>query len=690
MKKTRKSESSVPRTTRGTKVPKMKLSEKILSFSESDTLKLIHNLELHQVELESQNDELKMVRTIAEDAKKKYSELYDFAPLGYFTLSSEGEIIEIYKSGSQMLGKEGLYIKNSRFGFFVSEETKPIFNDFLHKVFNNKTKESCILNLSVNSNLPLIVHLTGIISGNGEHCLVIISDITQRVQAEELHNISETRYRRLFESAKDGILILNAETGMIVDVNPYLIEMLGYSKETFIEKEIWEIGLFKDLAANKVEFLELQQKQFVRYQDLPLETANGQKINVEFVSNVYLEGNNKVIQCNIRDMTTRKQAEVALQRSEEKFRFISENISDVVWIFNFTHDKFTYFSLSLLQLLGYTPVEAIAEGLTKLLSFESSQKLIRYLPLRVSEFLNGIQISYTDEVQFVCKDKTIKWIETVTRYHFAKDRSIEVLGVSRDISIRKLLEEELQIMNKDLQKIIVEKDKFFSIIAHDLRNPFSGFLGLTELMADKLTSMPIDEIQKTANLMRNSATNLFRLLGNLLEWSSMQRGLNIFIPVPFLLKPKVAETLVLVLDGANKKEISVNFNIPDDLVVFADVNMLEGIIRNLVSNAVKFTHPKGNITISANSVPDKSVVISIKDSGIGLNKEMLENLFRLDVSTKRKGTVGEYTTGLGLIICKDFVEKHGGKLWVESEEKIGSTFHFTLPGNMEPSANPKH
>jgi two-component system CheB/CheR fusion protein len=132
-------------------------------------------------------------------------------------------------------------------------------------------------------------------------------DITKTRCAEEKLSLSETRYRRLFESAKEGILILDAETGKIKDVNPFLTELLGYSKEQFIEKAIWEIGFFKDVVANKDKFLELQQKELVRYENLPLETATGKKINVEFVSNVYLVTNVKVIQCFIREITGERQ-----------------------------------------------------------------------------------------------------------------------------------------------------------------------------------------------------------------------------------------------------------------------------------------------------------------------------------------------------------------------------------------------
>ena len=128
------------------------------------------------------------------------------------------------------------------------------------------------------------------------------------------------RYRRLFEAAKDGILILDAETGVIVDVNPFLIEMLGFSHEEICGKELWELGFFKDIAENKANFLELQQKEYIRYEDLPLEIANGRKFHVEFVSNVYQVNHHKVVQCNIRDITERKQTENVLRASEKNYR----------------------------------------------------------------------------------------------------------------------------------------------------------------------------------------------------------------------------------------------------------------------------------------------------------------------------------------------------------------------------------
>ncbi len=163
-------------------------------------------------------------------------------------------------------------------------------------------------------------------------------------------------------------------------------------------------------------------------------------------------------------------------------------------------------------------------------------------------------------------------------------------------------------------------------------------------------------------------------------WSRLQRGLFAFNPSIYPLMPRISENMQMVMEAARKKEISISYDVPEKLEVLADGNMLGGIIRNLATNAVKYTPRGGCILISAEKNSDHAVEISVRDTGIGMDAEMLAGLFRLDSVSNRTGTEGEPTTGLGLILCKDFVEKHGGKLWAESETGKGSTFRFTLPG----------
>jgi signal transduction histidine kinase len=263
-------------------------------------------------------------------------------------------------------------------------------------------------------------------------------------------------------------------------------------------------------------------------------------------------------------------------------------------------------------------------------------------------------------------------------YNF-KGEFIGYLGHCFDISEIKEAEDRIRVKNQELINLNAEKDKFFSIIAHDLRSPFNSFLGLTQIMAEDLNSMEMTEIQLFAISLSKSATNLYGLLENLLEWSGLQRGITGFNPESFSLHPKVVEIMSSVLESANNKGIQVEIIVPDDLKIFADEKMLGSIIRNLASNAIKFTHKGGEIILQARPVNDDIVEISISDSGIGMKNELLDKLFQLNPHSSRIGTDGEPSTGLGLIISKDFIEKHGGLIWAESEEGKGSTFYFTFP-----------
>jgi signal transduction histidine kinase len=237
---------------------------------------------------------------------------------------------------------------------------------------------------------------------------------------------------------------------------------------------------------------------------------------------------------------------------------------------------------------------------------------------------------------------------------------------------------QLKEKNKTISNINTQKDKFFSIIAHDLRGPFNGFLGLTELLVNDLDFMTNEEIQFAAGSMKSSANNLNRLLENLLEWSRMEQGLIAFKPQEYKLKSVVDECVLTFKDIAQKKAIKINYSIDEEITVFADNNILHAVVRNILSNAVKFTPKGGNVIIQVNE-DDTNTTISITDSGIGMNPKMVENLFRLDVQTNRKGTNDEPSTGLGLILCKEFVEKHNGEIWLESVEEQGTTFYFSFP-----------
>ena len=247
-----------------------------------------------------------------------------------------------------------------------------------------------------------------------------------------------------------------------------------------------------------------------------------------------------------------------------------------------------------------------------------------------------------------------------------------------------LLEKTVAMKTSELNELNASKDKFFSIIAHDLKNPFSTIIGFSEMLKDEITTGELNKSGEYAGMIFNSASKTYRLLENLLEWANSQRGKISFNPIPLNLNEIFKEEFKMLDEMAGRKYIKLNSRFTDDLTIVADKNMIKTILRNLISNAIKFTNKNGKVEVTATS-DNKQVMISVSDSGIGMTKETMAKLFRIDSNLSTHGTENEKGTGLGLILCKEFVEKHGGKIWVESESGKGSIFRFTLPMNTKSS-----
>ena len=243
---------------------------------------------------------------------------------------------------------------------------------------------------------------------------------------------------------------------------------------------------------------------------------------------------------------------------------------------------------------------------------------------------------------------------------------------------RKKAEEEIKLKNSLLQTTNAEKDKFFSILAHDLRGPLSAFVAATKMLTEEIQTMDKEDIKEITVSMKTSATNIYSLLENLLEWSRLRRDVMDFVPEKLNLKKKIEACIDVLSESAREKQIEIAISIPDELEVLADNHMFDTIIRNLISNTIKFTTVGGKVSVTARCNNDHFVEVKIIDSGIGMNQELKNKLFHLNEKTSRQGTEGEPSTGLGLLLVKEFIEKHGGKIWVDSEVGKGSTFYFTI------------
>ncbi len=241
-----------------------------------------------------------------------------------------------------------------------------------------------------------------------------------------------------------------------------------------------------------------------------------------------------------------------------------------------------------------------------------------------------------------------------------------------------LSQEALKTANQQLEQTNKEKDKFFSIIAHDLKSPFTGILGLSEMLRDDAPELDTESIIKYAGLIHSSTQQTFELLKNLLEWARMQQGRIPFDPKPFSLNNLIKAEIKGLMNVANQKNIELIDALSENIILTADENMIRTVLRNLIANALKFTPRKGKILIDA-KVENGQTEISVADTGVGMTPETIEKLFKIETSFTKKGTENETGTGLGLMLCKEFIEKHAGKIRVESEVGKGSTFFVLMP-----------
>jgi PAS domain S-box-containing protein len=505
-----------------------------------------------------------------------------------------------------------------------------------------------------------------ILDEEGKNIIATISqDITSRKLTEDALSLSETRYRRLFESAKDGILIIDAETGKIVDVNPLLLDLLGYSKKEFIEKSIWEIDTFQDIFENKEKFLELQQKEYVRYDDLLLATSDGREIYVEFVSNVYLANNFKVIQCNIRDNTEAWKIKKQGVESEEKFKTITDHSPDAIFITD-KEGKYVYVNKQAIDLLGYSKDELLSFTIADI---SPKDRIEEYFQIFQQLLTTGSSYS---EIELVKKDGS---------YADADLNAVLlpngwIYGSCRDISERKKLENELITAKEKAEESDRLKTAFLNNISHEIRTPMNAIVGFSRLLNDP-DMMPEKGNQYT-DIIIQSSDQLLAIIDDIISIASIEAGqeeireneININTICKLIkeqFSPKTNDRNVT---------LSLKSTLPDDdATIITDVTKLTQIITNLVGNALKFTQ-QGSVNFGY-QVKDNQLEFFVEDSGIGIPMDMHEiifNRFRQLETTTARNFGG---SGLGLSISKAYVELLGGKIWLTSELGKGAVFYFT-------------
>jgi PAS domain S-box-containing protein len=383
------------------------------------------------------------------------------------------------------------------------------------------------------------------------------------------------------------------------------------------------------------------------------------------------KANNELIIENME----RKRVEKALFESQERFRKSFEDAPIGMALLSLD-GFFLRVNHSFTELLSYSEIELLKKRYIDL-TYSEDRKQSETL---LNDILNDKISTYKIEQRFVRKDGTYVW--THTSSSVIKDeielKPVYLIIQIQDITERKKAEEELKKYSEELKELNSSKDKFFSILAHDLKAPLHGLLGYAKILKEEKDNLEKNEISEFSASIYQLSKNIYELINNLLEWSRLQTN-RIEINLSSInLKTKTTEILELLQGNAHNKGIKISNTVEENLFVVTDGKILGSILQNLISNSIKFTNPGGEILIKS-GFSNGFVEISVEDNGIGIEPEKIKKLFKIDTNFSTEGTKGEIGTGLGLILCKEFVDKLGGNISVQSELGKGSTFSFSLP-----------
>ncbi|MBN1301971.1 MAG: PAS domain S-box protein [Melioribacteraceae bacterium] len=460
--------------------------------------------------------------------------------------------------------------------------------------------------------------------------------------------ISENVSVYLESIVKDNMYEFSRPTGIVFS------ELYNFEENQFIVLTLMSVAIFVILL-----FVQLRTRLIFSTQNKYLQALVEQKTDE--------------LQKALSDL---KKANERIKVEKEKYKTVAENSGDFIYWID-PNGNFVYVSPNAEQITGYTTQDFLTNpDLYKEIIFpEDIQVFERHL--KDKDELDGTK---PIEFRIIRKDGKISWLLHLCKSVYSEDNTyLGIRGSNSDITQKKLTELELEKNREELKKSNMTKDKLFSIISHDLKNPFQSLLGITEAIANMPEEFTLDEIREVGNQLNTSSKNIFTLLDNLLKWSMMQQGNLELNPGKNSLDGLVADAVNHIEVKAELKEITVNNNLTEDIQVFCDKTMIASVLLNLLTNAVKFTNRKGTISIDAEAVDDKFIRVSIADTGIGMTDEVQSRLFRVGEKIGTPGTEGELSTGLGLLLSAEFVKENKGEIWVESKLGCGSTFFFTLP-----------
>ena len=594
-------------------------------------------------------------------------------------IDSSGSIMVTNKAFLVLLEFSDLELFKSNFFDFIVPDDLDIVKNQIQSIESTEKKLVQARMLTINSNIveaSLIVEAEDFINSKPSTYICYITGGQQRDEIK-----STSIYQSLFMASKEGIAVEFDEC--ITLANDSFAKIFGYETAKDLEnRNILEL-VSEESINNILEYLKTK-KSFGPSKDR-IEFLARKKDNSAFFAEFFTfelhENQQMYLVLVAKDISERKRMQEAAKDSEQKYRNIAENIDDMLYTFERSDNKMlpTYYSSAIQKLTGFTQTEFLSDQrlFLKIIHPDDFHDLKKRL-----SFIWKSEKQATSEFEFriINKSGNIVWVRNkINVVRDSEDKIQKIYGLISDITFNKRAEEELKQSAANLKKLNDAKDRFLSIISHDLRAPFSSILGFTDLLLEDGTLTDVER-QQYISYIQESSKSMLALVNSMLDWTRLQTGRIKFEPEKLNAREIIESSISTVSGTAVKKGVEIENLVEPALHIFGDKNLILQAFNNLLSNAVKFTKLGDRIMISVNtSATSRFITFSVKDTGVGIKQGNLDKLFSIETKYTSEGTDGEKGSGLGLSLVKEIIEKHGGQIEVKSEFGKGTEFIFTIP-----------
>ncbi len=650
-------------------------------LKETERVKLIESeLRTHQIELELQNEELKQTQYELVVSRKKYRQLYEKAPVGYIMTNSNHRIMELNERAALLLKKSKNSALNKDLSVFVDKDSQNDFYFHFKQLHDIRQRVESEIMLRIDNEQTIVRFTSSLTSDDAKTAYIntTLEDITEKVKIEQQLESERLKYQELVENINDVIFQITPD-GVFTYLSPVFNRTYNYNTKDIIGNHFLKFTHPDDALDIQGYFHRIMHQELDSFETRFID-KNGKSRYQRIRANVkYNDDEPIVITGVMTDITEKRIAEEQLKLSEALFKGAFDRTAIGMMLVS-KEGKFLKVNKAFLDMMGYAREEILELSFVDIThpdDFGSSLQHIELIKKDQSFFV---------EKRYRRKDGKYIWCQLSTSIIPDSKGDVKFfISNVVDLSDRKESENKIQeylsqleTSENQLKEMNRDKDSFFSIIATDLRNSLNDFMLLTEEFSIGIRNLTLMQMQEKSKEMYDSSQKLVKVLENLLDWSRAQTGSLKFEPREYDIYEFAVNNILILKDKAKEKNITIRNNIPMDTIAFIDYKMIDTIFRNLISNAIKYTQDGGLIQLLLKE-SDDSFFVSIQDNGIGISLDKQKKLFKIGERIINEVESSEPGTGLGLILCKEFISLHNGSISFDSEPGKGSTFSFSIP-----------